>query len=199
MYRTTYLSDEQRVAEDEMLLRSSIIFHLFGVRLNQNDVSAIALSNDSVQAEKIFKHTAKVHQDIIVDDEDVVDCVKICVEAYNSYCTLMGFADSVGNAMAQWDFDRGRTPMSSWPKDENGRPLGSMDVYSKSQAKFKAEVRLSANTFLNASSRIGTLHTLSSHDRSLGKATFHNTAVERLCRWIDMIMWSYEGDQPVPD
>ncbi len=199
MYRTTYLLNEQRVAEDEMLIRASVIFHRYGVKLRFNDITSVALSDNEVQAERIFRHISSVDQDVFVEDSRISDCVAICVNAYNAYSLLMAFADSVGDTMAQWDYDRGRTPMSSWPKDRTDSPASSLDVYARSQPEFKAAVRLVANTFLNDCSRIGTLHTLSAHDRSLGKSRVFTTEVENLCRWIDLAMWSYEGDQPIPN
>jgi hypothetical protein len=183
MHLKTFFAQEQRIAEDELVIKSALLFHLYGVRLDADSIEAIALSSTESQAKKIFRYFLK-DQHVLVPEDEIDDCIGICVDAYNSHNTLIGFSLAVGDTVANLDYIEERQLMSSWPKNDYGIFSSSKELYLSSSPEFKNQVRLRASSGLSYRSSIGTYFSAKDTDK-MYKHLACKSQVEELCRWIE--------------
>jgi hypothetical protein len=180
----TYLKEEQSLAEEYLEETSIFLTNCYNTKFTVYDLLEIASSAHQIAARRKF-NSILVKHDVYVDSKEINQQIDLIVAAYNSYAILMGFANCVGDQIAQIAHDRVLAVKDVWPKDAFGSLMSSLQVYSTSDIKFRQGVRAAASTKLNFKNSLGSFTTLTYQERVMSNVTV--TPVEELCSWVDQI------------
>ena len=93
--------------------------------------------------------------DVYVDSNEINRQIGNIVSAYNDYATLIGFANCVGDEIAQIAHSKVAKVTDVWPKDVQGQYQSTSDVYMTSNTDFRQNVRDRASKKLNYITNLG--------------------------------------------
>lgn len=178
----TYLKNEQKLAEKYLEDTSVFLTNTYNAKFTVRDLLEIASSPHEIAARRQF-NSILVMRDVYVDSAEINKQIELIVGSYNSYATLMGFANCVGDQIAKIAHDRVLVVKDVWPKDAFGSLMSSLQVYSTSNIEFRQSVRAEASNKLNFINSLGAYITLTPAERILSGVSV--TPVAELCSWID--------------
>jgi len=178
----TYLKNEQKLAEKYLEDTSVFLTNTYNAKFTVRDLLEIASSPHEIAARRQF-NSILVMRDVYVDSAEINKQIELIVGSYNSYATLMGFANCVGDQIAKIAHDRVLVVKDVWPKDAFGSLMSSLKVYLTSNVEFRQSVRAEASNKLNFINSLGAYITLTPAERILSGVSV--TPVAELCSWID--------------
>ncbi len=178
----TYQKEEQILAEKYLLDTCDSLTDTYNTKFTIQDLLNIVSSNNEITARRAF-NLVLIKHDVYVDSTEMNSQIANIVSDYNVYATYIGFANCVGDEIAQIAYSRVAKITDVWPKDVQGQYLSSSDVYMTSNAEFRQNVRYRASRKLNYQTNLGVMLTLTPKETELSNVSA--TSVEVLCSLID--------------
>ena len=179
----TYQKGEQILAEKYLLDICNSLTDTYNTKFTIQDLLNIVGSNNEITARRVF-NSVLIKHDVYVDSNEINRQIGNIVSAYNDYATLIGFANCVGDEIAQIAHSKVAKVTDVWPKDVQGQYQSTSDVYMTSNTDFRQNVRDSASKKLNYITNLGAMLTLTPQEIKLSNVPV--TSVEVLCSVIDM-------------